>query len=165
MNIKLPYCSLITMLKLYYQLPIHLVVGLFFVYDLWMDYLGRTLNAHFYLELLLFVAIFYLVIRQFNQIRQHKEKLFQATNTIKKLQGEMAHYIDQEFTKWQLTNAENAVAWLIIKGFSFKEIAQLRQVSEKTISQQSATIYKKSGYNNRHELMSAFLEEFVNFSV
>ncbi|MBA5249737.1 MAG: response regulator transcription factor [Gammaproteobacteria bacterium] len=147
----------------YYKLPIYFTIVIFFIYDLWIDYLGQEFNGNFYLELVLFMAIFYLLVEQINQLKKNKEKLLAATNTIENLQGKMAEYIDKEFKKWQLTNAENEVAWLIIKGFSFKEIAHIRQVSEKTISQQSVAIYKKSGYRNRHELMSAFLEEFINF--
>ncbi|WP_164707619.1 helix-turn-helix transcriptional regulator [Bathymodiolus thermophilus thioautotrophic gill symbiont] len=75
----------------------------------------------------------------------------------------MANYINQTFDKWQLTNAEHDIAWLIIKGYSFKEIAHIRKVSGKTISQQTSIIYKKSNVSNRHELMSNFLEEFINF--
>ncbi|MDC9714865.1 MAG: LuxR C-terminal-related transcriptional regulator [Gammaproteobacteria bacterium] len=151
------------MQKSYYKLPIYFMIVIFFIHDLWLDYLEQEFNGHFYLELVLFIAIFSLFIQQINQLKKNRQKLLAATNTIKNLQGEMAEYINQEFKKWQLTNAEKEVAWLIVKGFSFKEIAHIRKVSEKTISQQSATIYKKSGHCNRHELMSAFLEEFINF--
>lgn len=41
------------------------------------------------------------------------------------------------------------IAWLMLKGYSFKEIAALREVKEKTIRQQASSIYSKSGSNNQ----------------
>ncbi len=49
----------------------------------------------------------------------------------------------------------------MIKGFSFQENSELREVSEKTIHQQSASIYKKANVHNRHELISGFIEDFI----
>jgi len=62
-----------------------------------------------------------------------------------------------------LTNAEREVALLVIKGFSFAKISELRSVSEKTIHQQISSVYKKSNTKNRHEFMSGFLEDFINY--
>jgi DNA-binding CsgD family transcriptional regulator len=148
----------------YFKLAIYIVVIVFFFSDLWFDYVEEKLDGHFYLELLLTILVFYLFAHQINQLQQVKLNLLTATNTIKNLQGEMVNYIDQKFIQWELTKVENQVAWLIIKGFSFKEIAHIREVTEKTIAQQSSAVYKKSGVHNRHELMSEFLEEFINFN-
>jgi DNA-binding CsgD family transcriptional regulator len=83
---------------------------------------------------------------------------------LSRIQGEIGDLIDQQLNEWNLTKAEKSVTWMVIKGFSFKEIAEIRQVSEKTVHQQTASIYKKSGVKNRHELMGGFLDDFVNFN-
>jgi DNA-binding CsgD family transcriptional regulator len=78
------------------------------------------------------------------------------------IQGEISDLINHKLDEWKLTKAERSVTWLVIKGFSFKKISEIREVSEKTIHQQTSSIYKKSGSKNRHELMSDFLDYFIN---
>ena len=69
--------------------------------------------------------------------------------------------IDTQLELWSLTHAERDVAYLLLKGFSLQEIANLRQTSEKTVRQQSSVIYKKSGLSGRIELSAFFLEDLL----
>jgi len=66
-----------------------------------------------------------------------------------------------QFDKWQLSVAETDVALLLLKGFSLKEIAHLREVSERTVSQQTVSIYAKSGLKGRIELTAFFFEDLL----
>ncbi len=68
-------------------------------------------------------------------------------------------YILTHFDYWKLTTSEKEVGLFLLKGMSFKEIAQIRNVSERTIRNQSLSIYSKSGLAGKHELASYFLEE------
>jgi DNA-binding NarL/FixJ family response regulator len=52
--------------------------------------------------------------------------------------------IDAQFDRWQLTPAEREVALLMLKGLSHKEIAAVRESSERTIRQQARAIYAKA---------------------
>jgi len=61
-----------------------------------------------------------------------------------------------------LTPSENEVALLLIIGLSMKEIAVLRDVKEKTIRGQAASVYAKSGYAGRHELAAHFIEDLMS---
>jgi len=61
-----------------------------------------------------------------------------------------------------LSDAECDVAVLILKGFSFKEIGELRKTKEKTIREQAMKIYAKSGLKNRSEFLGFFLIELIN---
>lgn len=79
----------------------------------------------------------------------------------KLLQGVSAS-IDQQFNTWGLTEAEKQVAMLLLKGLSFKEIAELRSTSEKTTRQQATVIYQKSNLPGRAELSAFFLEDFLS---
>ncbi len=135
----------------------------FFLSDIVLDYIEDELGWHFYIEIVFIVITIFLLIYQVRKIYTIKYELKSTKNKLLLLQNEVGVYIEQEFNKWQLTNAEKSIAWLIIKGFSFKEIAKMRSVSGKTVHQQSTRIYQKSGMQNRHELMSGFLEEFINF--
>lgn len=69
--------------------------------------------------------------------------------------------IDSQFEKWKLTPAEKEVALLLLKGFSHKDVARLRSVSEATARQQARAIYRKAGIAGRHDLAGFFLEDLV----
>ncbi len=73
----------------------------------------------------------------------------------------LAIQIDQQFSEWKFSSAEKDVALFLIKGFSQKEIAALREVQEKTIRQQSTSIYRKSNLSGRAELAAFFLEDLL----
>jgi DNA-binding CsgD family transcriptional regulator len=106
--------------------------------------------------------IFSTQIKLLEKIFSTANKLNAANKTIRSLQGEVALAIDKQLAEWRLTPAEKEVAWLMVKGFSFKEIAGFRSVAEKTIHQQAANVYQKAGVGSRHELISGFLEDFVS---
>lgn len=86
-------------------------------------------------------------------------KAFKADSE-KYLHG-LGEAIDKQMTKWQLTPAEKEVGLLILKGFSFKEIADIRSTSERTTRQQSLDIYRKSGLGGRAEFSAFFLEDLL----
>lgn len=69
--------------------------------------------------------------------------------------------IDQQLTDWKLTPSEKEVAFLLLKGMSLKEIAQIRQTSEKTARAHSIAVYAKAGLAGRSELAAFFLEDLL----
>lgn len=69
--------------------------------------------------------------------------------------------IDQQLSKWNLTTAEKEVAFLLLKGLSLKEVAAVRNTSEKTARVQSMAIYAKAGIAGRSELAAFFLEDLL----
>lgn len=73
----------------------------------------------------------------------------------------LALAIDQQLTKWNLTAAEKEVAFLLLKGLSLKEIAEIRQTTEKTARVQSMAVYAKAGISGRSELSAFFLEDLL----
>jgi DNA-binding NarL/FixJ family response regulator len=77
------------------------------------------------------------------------------------LQG-LSLSIDEQLTKWQLTKSEKEVAFLLLKGFSFREIGEIRGTAEKTARSQSASIYSKSALGNRSQLSAFFLEDLLS---
>lgn len=74
----------------------------------------------------------------------------------------MGKVIAQQFVSWGLTSAETDVAYLLLKGLPFKEIATLRGNSEKTIRQHAMKIYQKSGLQGRTELFAYFFEDLFS---
>ncbi len=73
----------------------------------------------------------------------------------------LAKAIDQQLSKWNLTVAEKEVAFLLLKGLSLKEVAEVRNTTEKTARVQSMAIYTKAGISGRSELSAFFLEDLL----
>ena len=149
---------------------------IYFTIDLFHDYSEDPhLGIAMCIELIMMaVSIFFLI----NLIRQHfsmrsqiatlhhtlDSTLAQAADWKKKNEGVfkgLSHAIDEQLTIWNLTHAEKEVALLLLKGLSHKEVAELRNSAEKTVRQQSSTIYHKSGLSGRNELAAFFLEDLM----
>jgi DNA-binding CsgD family transcriptional regulator len=73
----------------------------------------------------------------------------------------LAQAIDLQLSKWNLTVAEKEVAFLLLKGLSLKEVAEIRNTTEKTARVQSMAIYAKAGISGRSELSAFFLEDLL----
>lgn len=69
--------------------------------------------------------------------------------------------IDRQFGRWSLSAAEREVGLLLVKGYSLKEIADLRSTSERTVRQQAQAIYRKASVGGRAELSAFFLEDLL----
>ena len=73
----------------------------------------------------------------------------------------LAVAIDQQLALWKLTDAEKEIAFLLLKGYGLKDIAQLRHTTEKTTRAQCTSIYAKAGLAGRSELAAFFLEDLL----
>ena len=143
--------------------------------DLVTDYTGGGTGTHLILEALLLAisgAVFVRGVRQLTQARQKIESLKIDVKKIsaekEKWQGEthqllagLSVKIENQFAHWQLTPAETEVGFLLLKGFSLKEIADMRNTKLKTVQQQSQAIYQKTGLASRSELAAFFLEDLL----
>ena len=76
------------------------------------------------------------------------------------LQG-LGAAIDQQFRRWDLTSAECEVALLILKGLSYKEAAEARGTTERTVRHQALSIYRKAKLKGRAEMAAFFLEDLL----
>jgi len=69
--------------------------------------------------------------------------------------------IDEQFESWSLTPAEKEVGLLLLKGFSHREIADLRGTGERTARQQAQAVYRKAGVEGRASFSAFFLEDLL----
>ncbi|MFB6264274.1 MAG: helix-turn-helix transcriptional regulator [Bradymonadaceae bacterium] len=69
--------------------------------------------------------------------------------------------IDRQFERWELTPAEREVALFLLKGFSHKQIAEHRNVSDRTVRQQAHSVYEKADLSGRAQLSAFFLEDLL----
>ena len=69
--------------------------------------------------------------------------------------------IEAQFQHWELSAAEKEIALLLLKGLSHKEIAALRDTSERTVREQARAVYRKAGLSGRSALSAFFLEDLL----
>ena len=96
--------------------------------------------------------------QKFSAYRVESEKW--RAESRKYLEG-LSSVIDEQLSKWGLTPAEKEVAFLLLKGLSLKDVANVRNTSEKTARVQSMAIYAKAGLSSRSELSAFFLEDLL----
>jgi DNA-binding CsgD family transcriptional regulator len=95
------------------------------------------------------------------EITLAREEGAQWRSRVQDLMRGLGGAIDQQFDRWSLSPAEKDVALLLLKGFSHKEVAQLRGRAERTVRQQALAIYRKSNLNGRASLAAYFLEDLL----
>ena len=146
-------------------LPAIVLAGamLFFAYDILVD-LATGLDGiwHILIELAVFIAISVVLGRELLHVRQlNRDIVLEKTKTAR-LAGEMLSVMNNQFQEWGLSSSEAEVALLLIKGLSMKEIAEARNVKDKTVRTQAASIYAKTGHSGRHELAAYFIEDLMS---
>ncbi|MCB1168317.1 MAG: response regulator transcription factor [Leptospiraceae bacterium] len=67
-----------------------------------------------------------------------------------------------QFDRWGFTEGERTVAERLILGFTFREIAAQLDKKEKTVRNQSQSIYDKAGLTGRHDLAAFFLQDILD---
>jgi len=143
--------------------------------DLVNDYQSGSTGRHLILEGLLFAisgAVFVMAVRQLTKAKEevavlksdldrvHHEKEQWKRETNQLLAG-LSQKIENQFSQWHLTPAEKEVGFLLLKGISLKEIADIRKTRLKTVQQQSQSIYQRTGLASRSELAAFFLEDLL----
>jgi DNA-binding CsgD family transcriptional regulator len=93
------------------------------------------------------------------KMREYQETL---EDKVAKASSAFEALLDAYFEKWSFTEAEREVTRLLIKGCSTAEMAEIRNAKEGTIKAQTNSIYKKSGYAGKAQLLSAFLEDLTD---
>ncbi len=151
------------------------IVAVMVAFDLFTDSKEGVMVWHVLVEggagLAALFGIFYFMKDSFNvkhkltdslneNIQLKKEALEWKVEAQKYIEG-LSQSIDQQLSKWNLTAAEKEVALLLLKGLSLKEIAEIRNTTEKTARVQSIAIYSKSGLSGRSELAAFFLEDLL----
>lgn len=143
--------------------------------DIYTDYFDGVAWWHIIIEgtiaLFALSGVYYLLsgqVRLKRTLEQEKEfntELEKEARKWKKvsrsyLEG-LSQEIDKQLNSWELTKAEKDVAFLLLKGLSLKEVAQVRNTSVKTTRTQANAIYSKSGLSGRSELSAFFLEDLL----
>lgn len=148
-----------------------LLVGM----DLVSDYRSGSGGGHLALEGILLLVSAGTLVAGTHQLLNARKVIRDLEGNLESVKKEKEHWkeenrellaglsakIEKQFADWQLTPAETEVGFFLLKGFSLKEIADLRGTKLKTIQQQSQALYQKSGLGSRSELAAFFLEDLL----
>lgn len=135
---------------------------------------GETLSemaddlVRFVLSAVVLLAVAYEYRSQQKSLQQLRGQLNRKIGRLSRLEPQTVEIASQyrdamqrQFDNWQLTESEQDVVILMLKGLSFREIAQLRETREKTVRQQASTVYRKAGVASRNELAAWFFEDLL----
>lgn len=143
--------------------------------DIYNDYFEGVATWHISIEaivgLVALAGVFYLIRGRFRLQRTlAREQQFSKDLQVeaqkwrrvsKKYMEGLSVEIDNQLDRWGLTKAEKDVTFLLLKGLSNKEIAEVRDTSVQTVRTQTNAIYTKSGLSGRSELSAFFLEDLL----
>jgi DNA-binding CsgD family transcriptional regulator len=136
-------------------------VSLFFLYDIGRDLWLGEIDAHLPVEIVISAVCIAVLFMEIRRNLRLSGRLRKAHGQSQRLSGEFAEYVRGCFVRWNLSRSEQEIAWLVLKGFSFTEIASLRAVQEKTVRQQATSIYAKSSSSGRSEFVAHFIEDLL----
>lgn len=137
------------------------VTLLVFAYDLYHDVAHDGIDVHLLVEAVMFIAVTTILVGEWRRNTRLNSSLQAAKARSRRLSGEFSDYVRAAFAGWAFSKSEQEIAWLLLKGFTFAEIAAFRSVQEKTVRQQATAIYAKSGCKNRNEFLAHFIQDLL----
>jgi len=93
------------------------------------------------------------------QLDAARGRLLQIDESAPGIANKYRDIIQKQFEDWDLTGSEQQIAIMLIKGLSFREVAEIRKTKDKSVRQQATRIYKKANVTGRHELAGWFFED------
>ena len=149
-------------------LALFTTIALLIAFDLFVDYREGASWGHVAVELLVLVVTASGIAILWSQLHRTRIHLAHALVEAEEWRKESQELIqglgiaiENQFERWQLTRAESEIGLFLLKGFSHKEIATIRQTSERTTREQARALYRKSGLSGRSALSAFFLEDLL----
>ncbi len=135
----------------------------FFVYDLVYDALFEDAfpSYHFFIELLVFIAVSAALLIGISDLVRLRSRLSREEQRNDMFSRALAQSIDLQMDEWKMTPSEKEVAWFIIKGYRFSEIAHARGVKATTSRLQATSIYAKAGVSGRSEFVAEIIQALM----
>lgn len=137
---------------------------LFFLCDLAEDVFRKNEfgSPHFVIEAAVFAAVSWALLVSARELRDLHGRLAREKERNDLLSAALIERIETQMDRWGLTPSEKHVAWLIIKGFRFSEIARLRGVKESTTRLQAVSLYAKAEVSGRAEFVGEIIQPFLS---
>ncbi len=145
------------------------------VADLVLDWQEVGVNGHFIVEMALLILVLASAVVLMGRWTRARRERDLVSLALQRKQSEMTEWqetaqvfleglgdqIERQFGRWEFTQAESAVALLLLKGYSHAEIADIFSKSERTVRQQAVAVYRKSDLAGRAQLAAYFLEDLL----
>jgi len=112
-----------------------------------------------FLALLLLIWGFVLARRHIRQLRQERDS---NGLQLQSLRGEFDLILQDQFARWQLTEAERDIALLTLRGLKIADIAAARNTRQGTVKAHMSAVFRKAGVGTRGELNGLFMESFLD---
>ena len=137
-------------------------------WDLYIDFGEGVGWLHITMESVIFLVAIAGTVHMWRQLDRTKTDLAGALVEAEHWKREnrdllkgLGAAIEEQFTRWKLSDAEADVALLLLKGLGHKEIAAIRETSERTVREQARSLYRKAGISGRSTLAAFFLEDLL----
>ena len=139
------------------------VAILFFLYDLIVDIVidDEFGTTHFIIELIVFLGVTMALLLGARDLGRLRARLDVEEKRNRAVSQGLADSIGELMDEWRMTSSEKDVAWLIIKGYRFAEIAEARGVKENTTRLQATAIYSKAGVSGRAEFVAEIIQSLL----
>ncbi|MDE0380446.1 MAG: hypothetical protein OXI20_14505 [Rhodospirillales bacterium] len=135
----------------------------FLIHDLAVDAFveGEVATTHFVLESIVFAAVLAILGLDLRDLADLRARLRREKSRNRALSGEISAGIEAQMARWNFTPSEKDVAWMIVKGYRFAEIADMRGVREGTARLQATSVYGKAGVHGRAEFVAEIVQELL----
>ena len=145
------------------------------LYDLVVDSAHGASSLHIAVETGIFLVATLLIVWLINDLRRQRRSLerlreelatheqtgIPAPPELAETRHQLGTLIRQQFADWKLTDSEQSVGLLLLKGHSLREIAAVRDTREKTVRAQASANYRKAGVSCRHAASAWFIADFL----
>lgn len=80
------------------------------------------------------------------------------------IRSDFDRMLARKFREWGLSRAEMDVALLAVRGLKIAEIARMRGAQAGTVKSQLSTIFHKSGFSTRTEMVAGLFEDLLDLT-
>ncbi|MCB1303102.1 MAG: helix-turn-helix transcriptional regulator [Leptospiraceae bacterium] len=140
--------------------------------DATMDLLGEGFSPGVLIDILMVPmvtgGILYIIYTMSDELRRVEVDRDRMQSQMKEFRNRNRETLDrmrvavlEQFQAWELSGAEAEVAEQLLRGVSRKEIAARLNKSERTVQNQTAAIYRKSGMVGRSDLAAFFMADIL----
>lgn len=135
------------------------LVVIFCLLELKEDLADEVFGAAFVAESVIFLLTTALLVVKMPAPNQLRHKYHAERDRNQRLGSGLRAFIEARFSTWTLGQSAEDIAWPPLHGYSFQEIAEVRNTKGTTLRRQASSRFTNSASGNRAEFVALFLEE------
>ena len=142
---------------------VQFLCGVIFLLDMITEFPGWTLlDWHFWREACATVVLLAGVGFEIAYLRNLLRNNASLERSVGLASSALQDIVESHFAEWKLTASERDVAYLLVKGLSISEIAEVRGSAEGTVKAHLNAIYRKANARNRAEVLSHIMDTLID---